>query len=272
MELYALVSPYPKNTYIPLLRQVVASLYFSPLAEKWEQLQYPFTRKIIRKIIEGTVQDLQDGKEYRELQKPGGFLTIPENTGLILCSDGVQLFKSSNQAFWPILLAVTSLPPGVRTNAENLILAGVWQSRVKPPMNVILAQVLNKIEHMSTHGVPFSFNGPKVARVKLLLCAFDLPARASATNFIQFNGYHSCLYCSIEGEHIAHKHVFLPGESHEHRTTASIKQNAEDAEKQGQAVLGVKGTSILSTFIIQCPLIICMQCLKVLHGDFFRHL
>lgn len=109
-------------------------------------------------------------------------------------------------------------------------------------MNIILAQVLNKIEHIRTHGVPFNSNGPRVVRARLLMCVFDLPARASATNFVQFNGYHSCIYCSIEG-------IFLPGESHEPRTTASIKRSAEEAEKQGQAVLGVKGTSILSSFI-----------------------
>lgn len=99
--------------------------------EKWQQLQYPFTRK----VIQDRLQDIQDGNLYRELMQPGGFLAVPENTGLILCSDGVQLFKSSKQAFWSVLLTVTSLPPGIRMNAENIILAGVWQGPVKPPMN-----------------------------------------------------------------------------------------------------------------------------------------
>ena len=48
-----------------------------------------------------------------QLMQPGGFLTVPENTGLILCSDCVQLFKSSKPAFWPVSLRVTSLPPGI---------------------------------------------------------------------------------------------------------------------------------------------------------------
>lgn len=80
---------------------------------------------------------------------------MPENTGLILCSDGVQLFKSSNQSFWPVLLAVTSLPPGIRMNAENLILAGVWQGPVKPPMKVILDPVIEKLQRLQVRGVPF---------------------------------------------------------------------------------------------------------------------
>ena len=57
--------------------------------------------------------------------QPGGFLTVSENTRLTLCSDGVQLFKTSKQAFWPVLLTVTSLPPEIRMNAENIILTGV---------------------------------------------------------------------------------------------------------------------------------------------------
>lgn len=41
---------------------------------------------------------------YQELMKPGGFLAVPENTGLFLCSDGVDLFKCSQQPFWLILV------------------------------------------------------------------------------------------------------------------------------------------------------------------------
>ena len=195
------------------------------------------------------VQDIQDGEAYKEHQKPGGFFTVRENTGLILCCDGVQLFKSSTQAFWPILLAATSLPPGIRINAENLILAGVWQGHTKPPMNIILGQVLDKLEHINTHGIPFNFNGPKLIRAKLLVCVFDLPARASATNFVQFNGYYSCLYCTVEGKHTSHKHIFLPDEHHQPRSKHSIKKNVEDAEKQGSTVMGVKGKSVLSSSV-----------------------
>ena len=65
-------------------------------------------------VIPDRLQDIQDKEMYEELMKPGGFLAVPENTGLILCSDGVDLFKSSQQSLWPILLAVTSLPPGIQ--------------------------------------------------------------------------------------------------------------------------------------------------------------
>ena len=215
-------------------------------ADKWEQLQYPFTRT----VVPGRIQDIQDGKLYRRLQQPGGFLSTPENTGFILCSDGVQLFKSSNQSFWPVLLAVTSLPPGIRMNAENLILAGVWQGSIKPPMEIILGPVIDKIQHLHSHGIQFqSPTGSKVMRAKLLIAVFDLPAKAMATNFVQYNGYYSCTYCLDKGQHRAYRHTFLPTEKHEPRTEALIKQHAIEAKRKGKAVFGIKGKSILSSCI-----------------------
>ena len=78
----------------------------------------------------------------------GEFLAVPEHTGLILCADGVPLFKSSKGSFWPVLLMITSLPPDIRMNADNIILAGVWQGPVKPPMNIILPPVRDKTDHL----------------------------------------------------------------------------------------------------------------------------
>lgn len=57
-----------------------------------------------------------------------GSWQVPEIIGLILCSYDVQLFKSSKQAFWPVLLTVTNLPPGM---LMNIILAGLWHGPVK---------------------------------------------------------------------------------------------------------------------------------------------
>lgn len=62
-------------------------------AENWDVVQYPFTRNYIPNCI----QDIQDGSEYRKLMQPGQFLSVPEHTGLVLCSDGVPLFKSSGR-------------------------------------------------------------------------------------------------------------------------------------------------------------------------------
>ena len=219
-------------------------LYFIP--DKWNLLQYPFTRN----VIHGKIQDVQDGEEYRKLTEPGGFLTVPEHTGLILCSDGVQLFNSSKQSIWPILLSVTSLPPGVRMNAENVILAGIWQGSIKPPMNLILSPVLDKIQYIKSQGIPVHTPaGLKTVRACLLLAVFDLPAKAMATNIAQYNGYHSCTYCLDEGTHESRRHMFYPEEQHQPRTERHLKECARDAEVSGHSVYGVKGKSILSSHI-----------------------
>lgn len=65
--------------------RITSLFFFIVVSDKWDQLQYPFTRE----RTDGKVQDIQDGEAYLELTKPGGFLAVPEHTGLILCSDGV---------------------------------------------------------------------------------------------------------------------------------------------------------------------------------------
>ena len=59
--------------------------------ENWEAVQYPFTRQ----STPGLTEDIQDGSKYIRLMNNGGFLAVPEHAGLILCCDGVPLFKSS---------------------------------------------------------------------------------------------------------------------------------------------------------------------------------
>ena len=81
------------------------------------------------------------------------------------------------------------------------------------------------------------------------MAVFDLPARASATNFLQFNGSHSCLYCFDKGVHVAHRQLFLPDEDHRPRSKATIERHGRKAERKGTTVFGVKGKSILSSSI-----------------------
>lgn len=147
-----------------------------------------------------------------------------------------------------LVVAVTSLPPGIRMNAEN-ILAGVWQGTVKPPMKVILTPVVDKIQHLHTRGIPIlTPTGLKTIQASLLIAVFDLPAKAIVTNFVQFNGYYSCMYCIDKGEHTSNRHLFSPEIDHEPRTSFLL-QCANEATESDNPVYWVKGESVLSPYI-----------------------
>ncbi len=56
-------------------------------------MQYPLTRP----ITPGVLRDIQDGKRYQQFSGPGKFFSTAEHAGLMLCADGVPLFKSSGK-------------------------------------------------------------------------------------------------------------------------------------------------------------------------------
>jgi len=63
-------------------------------------------------------------------------------------------------------MLVTSLPPAVQMNAENVILAGIWQGPIKPPMTTILTPVLDKIYQLQNKGISVcTSDGPKTKDV-----------------------------------------------------------------------------------------------------------
>ena len=84
-------------------------------------------------------------------------------------------------------------------------------------------------------------------KAKLLIAVLDFPARASATNCVQFNGNYGCLYCLDKGTHIMHRQVFLPNDPHIPRLSCTIEQHAVEAEEKRKPIFGVKGTSVLSS-------------------------
>lgn len=78
-----------------------------------------------------------------------------------------------------------------------------------------------------------------VARVILLLCSVDLPARAAITNMKQWNGVHGCLYCEDQGVTLGsdHLHRFWPHmNSSILRSRTSLLRHAVAAARTGTAV------------------------------------
>ena len=106
-----------------LTLKLILKCNFTFSIANWDLLQYQFS---CAKPISGKLYDIQGGELYHQLSQLSGFLSIPEHTGLILCADGVPVFKSSSGQLWPFYLSVTSFPLEIRMKAENLLLAGVW--------------------------------------------------------------------------------------------------------------------------------------------------
>lgn len=90
------------------------------------------------------MQDMHDGTVIKGLMSPGGFLSVAENTGLVISTDGVPIYKSSKGSLWPIYLMVTSIPPHLCSKMDNLIVASLWFGPTKPDMTCMMQPVLEK--------------------------------------------------------------------------------------------------------------------------------
>ena len=97
------------------------------------------------------------------------------------------------QTLWPVQLCITNLPPNVRMDLRNLVLAGIWLGPVKPDMTILLQPILERIFILHQDGVEIQTPaGVKRLRAKLLCGFFDLPARAAVLNLTQWNGHFGC--------------------------------------------------------------------------------
>ena len=60
-------------------------------------------------------------------------------------------------------------------------------------MNIIMTPILDKVHKLYTDSICIATpDGPKVLKAMLLACVFDLPAKAMALNFMQWNGQYGC--------------------------------------------------------------------------------
>ena len=217
---------------------ILAHIYI--FIEEHNYFTYPFTRH----ADQFHLRDIYDGGVLKT-----GFLSVPENTGLVLCSDGGPVFNSSKGSLWPVYLMVTSIPPWQRVKVDNLIIAALWHGPTKPNMDIIFQPILHKISELETKRTIVSLSPVKILRAKLLLAVFDFPARSSATNTKQFNGEYGCLYCFEKGEMHNGARIYRPALNVELRTNNSMNTLALRADETGKAQCGVKGSCVLGQYI-----------------------
>lgn len=115
-------------------------------------------------------------------------------------TDGVSPFNSSNLTIWPIIIALSILPPKLRWNKDNLIVASFWVGEKKPPMSILFSPLIEKLQTLSKVGITISTPlGEKNIKFEPLFGSFDFVAKEPILNMHQFNGKHGCPSCLHPG-------------------------------------------------------------------------
>lgn len=194
------------------------------------------------------LKDVWDAQGLKVLCTEGKFSTGKNYMALALSTDGVPLFKSSTIAMWPVYLTILNLPPNIRMNANNMLLAGLWVGPKKPEMSLLLDPIVKNINCLCNKGYTISLpTGDTTVYTKLVFGVFDLPAKAVVVNFQQFNGKYGCTVCYHPGLRLSNgARIYLPYKYSE-RTHDEVVDAAEQAEKDGDAVKGVLGLSPFSS-------------------------
>jgi hypothetical protein len=137
--------------------------------------------------------DVWSGKVHRKILKKNKkpFISLTLNT------DGIQIFKSSGQSLWPIILSVNNLPLHKRFRQDNLIVCGFHMSN-KVTMASFLESLIMEVETLNNQGgIDLSIGKYKIF---CPLTCLDAPAKSKLQNMTQFNGFFGCTYCEDRGE------------------------------------------------------------------------
>ena len=194
------------------------------------------------------VADITDGKSYRCLLDD--FLSSHTTISAIMNTDGVNLYSSSKIELWPIFLAVNELSPAMRFSRENMIIAGIWQGKGKPPFYSYLSEFSRELNSLFTEGVDISIESVnKNVKLAVICCTLDLPAKASVLNMTQFNGTFGCISCEEPGEVVSsgkgHARSYpyrSVQEKYSSRTKCQVTRAMSEATDQ-KRIKGFKGYS-----------------------------
>ena len=198
------------------------------------------------------LSNVWDGAYLKKLTEHGRYFSSCDNLALALSTDGVPVFKSSSTSLWPVYLTILNLPPSIRMNVENVLMAGMWYGK-KPSMDILdlmLRPILESLNRFSTLGISIDTpQGLVTIRTKLVMGVFDLPAKSAVLCAKQYNGKYGCSVCLHPGTLISRNHrVHLPGD-HMGRTHHSVVTAALEAEAGGEPVNGIIRSSPLTSIL-----------------------
>lgn len=227
-----------KPTTCHLLQILLTKPLSAIIDNNWELLQYTSSN------TDHIIRDVWDGLSMKETNfEPS---SNKRNISLMISTDGIPLFKSSTISLWPVSFAILNLPPAIRMNSENMVVAGFWVGD-KPVMKLLLTSILENLSSLSSGLKIKRLSGIFKVFFKLSMGTFDLPAKAAVLNAKQYNGKYGCSVYIHPGFWLPNNsQIYIPRHYRE-RTHANVMLNAATAEKNGVVDKSIIGTSPLAS-------------------------
>lgn len=158
---------------------------------------------LIKPAPNGTIiTDVVDAPFYRRIlrDESNPFIT------LLMNSDGAVV-KSISRSIWITTLVINELPPSIRFNRENLVIAMASVGSSKPTkdeMQIFLSRLVKQLVHLEKIGLRYtplnsSSSDDNSIRVYLIAASCDMPATSLILNHTETNGYFGCHHCKIMG-------------------------------------------------------------------------
>lgn len=106
-----------------------------------------FVRERHGENIDG-ISDVHNGELLSSILKQN-----PYTLSFLVNSDGVSLKKANFFSLHPIQLVCNALPPHLRYNKSNIIIAGLSYGKTKPDLNEFMLPLAEELQSMETEGV-----------------------------------------------------------------------------------------------------------------------
>ncbi|XP_065095789.1 uncharacterized protein LOC135717586 [Ochlerotatus camptorhynchus] len=209
------------------------------LRETFEKYQLEI-EQYTKVIDRDGIADVNRGMIARRLlqNEPGKYLTLSINT------DGAAPFRSTTRKpLYPIFVTLNNLPPAIRFQKNNLMVAGLWLSKGEPNPNLLFKYLCIELRKLQ-EGILI---GGERYKVVLLQNCLDSVARCKVQCSKQFNGEHGCTLCLHPGETRSTRNGrCYPQKASKMRENIITRKQMDEVNSTGQESYGIMGKSVFT--------------------------
>ena len=178
--------------------------------------------------------------------------------------DGVQVFKSRNTSFWPILVSCHNSIKYLYNSANPFVVA-IFYGNKKPGISEFLSEFCNELKHLMENGF---IHNERLLKVELRAVIADAPAKAFLKQIKTHGGYFACDRCEVKGDYrfhaVSYENVQAP-----RRTDDSFRMKRQSEHHIGTSPFISLEVDMINDFVIDYMHLVLLGIVRRIISTFF---